>query len=242
TIFFIIFFTIFFSSCLDKSNEYEEMKISDESYLLERDSNEKFFRVEINYPQFQEIKILHLEKVNLLIKDLAFCMLGGETYEDVISNLNEEKENIDISVGAFIDYEILHITENYVSLIFQADIFHGSGPMYTNHYMSTIDLRTGECITFDDILQKEKIIELIQDDNYQLYEGDYNEFGDSHSDVRKEEFINAIEYLLENSDSNSNKYDKNSNRNCGLDDTSLYIYLQFSNSLNGYIILKLFLV
>ncbi|HCD46172.1 MAG TPA: hypothetical protein DEQ64_21080, partial [Lachnoclostridium sp.] len=82
------------------------------------------------------------EELNETLKNTAFSLFGAKTYKEAEVSLKEDKKDPDYSMGISIDYEILCMTNRYMSLIFKADAFYGSGPMYSTHYLATIDLET----------------------------------------------------------------------------------------------------
>ncbi|WP_312442891.1 hypothetical protein [Lacrimispora sp.] len=214
---------------------YEEIEIKHETYLLERENQERFFRIEVNYPQM----INSSEELNETLKNTAFSLFGAKTYKEAEVSLKEDKKDPDYSMGISIDYEILCMTNRYMSLIFKADAFYGSGPMYSTHYLATIDLETAKYITFNDLLDIENINKAIQSGYFEIYEGTYNEFGNSHDVDRIQQFIDTLGASMETEPPINTDYDRNSCQNIGIDKDFIYIYFNFADSLNGYIILKI---
>lgn len=212
----------------------KELELKDETYILERDNNERFFRIEVKYPQ---IKNNLSKEINIILKDTAFSLFERKTSKNAISFLEENKKEKKCSMGAFVDYDILELTDTHISLIFSADVSEGSGSIYSTQYLATIDLKTGQYILLDKLIDIDQLVSVIQQGNFEIYEGDYNELKDGHDIKVIQKFIEKIK----NSESTTlnSDYERDSCQNIGVDKDFLYIYFDFPDSLNGYIILKI---
>lgn len=221
----------------------QDLQVRNEVYVLEREEIENIYpayNVTINYPQFKRVITLDtgLDSVNSLLKDAAFSMYG-KIYAEAITVLEEELRDSYSFEGTHIDYDILQLTNDYISLVFSIDCCVG-GPSYIHQYLVTIDIKKGEYIYFNDMADINEVLEVLQSGNFEIYAGTYSEFSDedAHASDVISCFVETFKEQISTSTTEGN-FDRFSSQNIGLDQKYLYIYFPFEEgySFHGYYIL-----
>lgn len=120
----------------------QDLQIRNDVYTIEREKIEgvqEAYNVTINYPQFDSTDEadIDIDRVNALIKDTAFSMYG-KTSVDAIVVMEEEMRDSHSFEGSLIDYDILQLEKDYISMVFTIDYCVG-GPSYMHQYPVTID-------------------------------------------------------------------------------------------------------
>ncbi len=207
-----------------------------ETYSLER-SEGLFFQVKIDFPQLKNTINGNTEKANELLKDAAFS-IQGKTADAAIALLEEEIQNPDCFDAIDVDYEILRLDENCISVVYEIYSYTGGASPHTHHYMTTIDIGKGEYIELRDLTSVEQLTETLRAGNFEVYTGTYSEFRDEDAHEREviEGFIEALKEKLSEEPTESG-FDRFSSQNIGLDEKNIYVSFPYAISLDGYFIL-----
>ena len=228
-----------------KNGSYYEnnqtLQVKNEVYTLERERNEaNIYNVTINYPQLEGSlgPNKDINKANSLLKDAAFSMYA-KTYVEAVAQLEEEVQDAHAYAGDVINYDILQLDNDYISLVFSIDSCVG-GPSYTHQYSVTIDIEKGEYIYFSDFADIDVVQQMLQSGNFEVYAGTYSEFSDE--DAHDSDVINLFAKTFRkqvSAGTTGEGFDRFSSQNIGLDQQYLYIYFPFENgiSFHGYYIL-----
>ena len=228
-----------------KNGSYYEnnqtLQVKNEVYTLERERNEaNIYNVTINYPQLEGSlgPNKDINKANSLLKDAAFSMYA-KTYVEAAAQLEEEVQDAHAYEGDVINYDILQLDNDYISLVFSIDSCVG-GPSYTHQYPVTIDIEKGEYIYFSDFADIDVVQQMLQSGNFEVYAGTYSEFSDE--DAHDSDVINLFAKTFRkqvSAGTTGEGFDRFSSQNIGLDQQYLYIYFPFENgiSFHGYYIL-----
>ena len=153
--------------------------------------------------------------------------------------LEEEVQDAHAYAGDVINYDILQLDNDYISLVFSIDSCVG-GPSYTHQYPVTIDIEKGEYIYFSDFADIDVVQQMLQSGNFEVYAGTYSEFSDE--DAHDSDVINLFAKTFRkqvSAGTTGEGFDRFSSQNIGLDQQYLYIYFPFENgiSFHGYYIL-----
>lgn len=210
-----------------KSSKEAEGAAFGETYSLER-SEGLVFQVNIDFPQLKNTINGNTEKANELLKDAAFS-IQGKTADAAIALLEEEIQNPDCFDTIDVDYEILRLDENCISVVYEIYSYTGGASPHTHHYMTTIDIGKGEYIELRDFTSVEQLTETLRTGNFEVYTGTYSEFRDE--DAHEQE---AIGGFIESTESG---FDRFSSQNIGLDEKNIYVSFPYAISLHGYFIL-----
>lgn len=223
----------------------QNLHIRNEGYSLYRERNERnesnIYSVTVNFPQLEDAgdSDMDINKVNLLIKDAAFS-LYGETSEEAITRLKGEVKDLNAYAGAVIDYVILQLENDYISLAFTIDSCVG-GPSYMHQYLVTINMEKGEYIYFSDLADLDKVQEVLQMGDFKVYAGTYSLFNeeDAHDPDVIHGFVETFKEQIRVS-TTEGSFDRFSSQNIGLDKQYLYIYFPSEDrmSFHGYYILS----
>lgn len=242
-IFALIVILSLFYTVLNSMEKKQNLQIRNEVYSLKREKTENLqatYNVMVNFPQLEDAGDLDVDinKVNLLIKDAAFSMYG-ETSAEAITRLEEELQDSNAFEGTVIDYDVLQLENDYISLAFSIDSCVG-GPSYMHQYLVTINIEKGEYIYFSDLADLDEVQEVLQRGDFEVYAGTYSEFSDE--DAHNPDVINCfVETFKEQISANTTEgsFDRFSSQNIGLDQRYLYIYFPFEEgySFHGYYIL-----
>ncbi|MBD5548619.1 MAG: DUF4163 domain-containing protein [Lachnospiraceae bacterium] len=234
-----------FVYCLSYRNYFDSIstkamnmiEIRSEQYLLERNKEDGSFwyRIEVNYPQIANAsEACSMEKINMHLRDAAFS-LYEKTYEEAITYL---KENTEYEASTEIEYDILQLSDVYISLIFNVVSVTG-GPSYMQHYLMTINVSDGEYILLKDLENSDKLISLVESGTFEVFEGTYSELHEDyfHEPEAIKRLVEMLENELENHTLNGG-FDRYSSQNIGMDEENLYFYFPFEEAFHGYVILR----
>lgn len=221
----------------------QDLQVRNDVYSVEREKIEgvwEAYNVTINYPQFDSTDEadIDIDRVNALIKDAAFSMYG-KTSADAITVLEEELRDSHSYEESFIDYDILQLEQDYISMVFTIDYCVG-GPSYMQQYPVTIDIKKGEYIYFNDLEDFNEVLNVLRSGNFEVYAGTYSEFTDE--DAHGQEAIRCFTETFEEQISKSvmeGSFDCFSSQNIGIDEQHIYIFfpLEEGISFHGYYIL-----
>lgn len=142
----IVFYTV-----LNSMENKRTLQVKNDVYSLGRERNEtNIYNITINYPQLEDGIGLNIDinKVNSLLKDAAFSVYA-KTYVKAVAQLEEEVQDAHAYAGDVIDYDLLWLDNDYISLVFSIDSCVG-GPSYMHQYPVTIDIEKGQYIYFSD--------------------------------------------------------------------------------------------
>lgn len=213
-----------------------EGAVFDETYSLER-SEGLFFQVNIDFPQLKNTINGNTEKANELLKDAAFS-IRGKNADAAIALLEEVIQNPYCFEAIDVDYEILRLDENCISVVYEIYSYTGGASPHIHHYMMTIDIGKGEYIELRDLTSVEQLTETLRAGNFEVYTGTYSEFRDEDAHEREviEGFIEALKEKLSEEPTESG-FDRFSSQNIGLDEKNIYVSFPYAISLDGYFIL-----
>lgn len=221
----------------------QDLQVRNDVYSVEREKNEgvwEAYNVTINYPQFDSTEEagIDIDRVNALIKDAAFSMYG-KTSADAITVLEEELRDSHSYEESFIDYDILQLDQEYISMVFTIDYCVG-GPSYMQQYPVTIDIKKGEYIYLNDLADLNEVLNVLRSGNFEVYAGTYSEFTDE--DAHGQEAIRCFTETFEEQIRKSvteGSFDRFSSQNIGIDEQYIYIFfpLEEGISFHGYYIL-----
>ena len=206
----------------DNGEESVEPFIDDENFILERERAEGLiFYVDISFPQLESNIYPNVEELNSLLKDAAFAFYGMSS-EDALLLLEKEKDDIpDFSLH--VDYDVLHVGNDYISVVFTVDGLTG-GPSVMHQYLVTVDMKSGEYIYFDNLVIIDQVLKVLQLGNFKVYAGTYFEFDDdAHEPDIIEQFIKIFKEQVSVGIPEA-AFDRFSSQNIGLDKDFLYIY------------------
>ena len=139
----IVFYTV-----LNSMENKRTLQVKNDVYSLGRERNEtNIYNITINYPQLEDGIGLNIDinKVNSLLKDAAFSVYA-KTYVKAVAQLEEEVQDAHAYAGDVIDYDLLWLDNDYISLVFSIDSCVG-GPSYMRQYPVTIDIEKGNTFT-----------------------------------------------------------------------------------------------
>ncbi len=230
----VIILFLFVVGCSEQNT-----RIENEQYVLEKktEENEFVYRIEINFPQILNMPNSSLiEKSNILLKDAAFSVYGN-TYDSAIKYIEKCKNEFGYEPSTLIEYDILSLSDDYISLIFHVDSFAVSS--YTHHYLVTIDIGSGEYIFLNDLKDIEELINLINMNNFVVVEGTYSEFPeeDLYQPEITEKFVEILCNELKDN-ALDDVFDRFSSQNIGMDGENLYLYFPLAEAFHGYVILQ----
>ena len=229
---------------LNSMEKNQNLHIRNEVYSLYRERTENLqapYYVMVNFPQLEDAGDLDVDinKVNLLIKDAAFSMYG-ETSAEAITRLEEEVRDLNAFEGTEIDYDVLQLENDYISLAFSINSCVW-GPSYMHQYLVTINMEKGEYIYFSDLADLDEVQEVLQMGDFEVYAGTYFEFNeeDAHDPDVIHCFVETFKEQIRVS-TTEGSFDRFSSQNIGLDKQYLYIYFSFEEgvSFHGYYILS----
>ena len=246
-IFLLVLLGLFCFQIAEKGEKSESpMQIQDESYILQKDRDEhgRFMNINIQYPQLTGEKNSDLDAANRLIKEAAFAVLcNGEEVEDVVAALEKEKEDLSTSTAYYVEYKILYLGDDCISMVFSMDFCVG-GPSAYHDYVVTVDIKNGRYIYFNDYADIDKVLQIVLSGDFVVYEGTCNEVTDEevHKPESLKRFTKIFREKIYTSETGGN-FDRYSSQNIGLDEEYLYIYFNIPNerwivrSFHGYFIL-----
>lgn len=218
----------------------ETLQIENVVYSLKRQGDkESPFVVSIEFPQLKGTSDFDMDKVNALIKDMAFAACGKTSY-DAIKQLEKEWEDLNSDrTSVHVSYEILNLEQDYISLVFMLQSFTG-GPSYMHQYLVTVDLKNARYVYFNEFADMEQVLEAVQAGDYKVYAGTYSEVSEEyvHKPDMRNRFVQQFKDRIEIGVPQEG-IDCFSSQNIGLDKEYLYIYFLFdySDSFHGYYIL-----
>lgn len=198
--------------------------------------------IEINYPQiYRHQNTNRIVRSNDLLKEAAY-ILYGENF-DTASDCIDEIMNSSSYEYALIDYELLHMSDDYISIIY--DVFAtGGGTAYFHNYPVTVDLNTGKYIYLYDITSADKVLDAVRNGNFTVYIGLYSEV--CEADVHEKDVIDLMLQELKTSlkeTADTDSFDMYSSQNIGLDKEYLYLFFTFwgtgTESFHGYYIISI---
>ena len=164
----------------------------------------------------------------------------GETSAEAITRLEGEVQDLNAYAGTEIDYDVLQLENDYISLAFSIDSCVG-GPSYMHQYLVTINMEKGEYIYFSDLADLDEVQEVLQMGDFEVYAGTYFEFNeeDAHDPDVIHCFVETFKEQIRVS-TTEGSFDRFSSQNIGLDKQYLYIYFPFEEgvSFHGYYILS----
>jgi hypothetical protein len=213
------------------SVRYKE-KIGRDPYL---DLNLKFPQIEGNSDY---------SKANKTIKDIMFMTFDGEKYDESIKMFKKmiEGEKLGYFSGDT-TYEIIYASDSEVSFII--DVVKASTNRVNNSMCcATIDLASGEVIPFTDYFTVESVAEAIRSARFELLEGPHSPgaYKGNEPEIVKgfaEEFeLNLEYYESRHKEFGRDKYIDGSALNFCMDDECIYLAYYYSDSLDGFIMLK----
>lgn len=219
--------------------EYE----TEELWRLEKKSDVykgsvQYSEITVNYPQiYCRTDSEKAENANALIKQAAYAVWGN-TYEEAASQL-EEWQKDSYREGTDIDYEVLHCSNDYISVIFSVLSTTG-GPSYFGHYPVSVDLNKGEYIGLYDITSKEQVLDAVKDGKFKVYIGTYSEADEE--DFHNPEVLDLLAEELEDSLGKppAEGFDRFSGWNLGMDEEDIYIRIYLSDiAFHDYVILSI---
>lgn len=114
----IVFYTV-----LNSMENKRTLQVKNDVYSLGRERNEtNIYNITINYPQLEDGIGLNIDinKVNSLLKDAAFSVYA-KTYVKAVAQLEEEVQDAHAYAGDVIDYDLLWLDNDYISLVFSID-------------------------------------------------------------------------------------------------------------------------
>ena len=232
----IVFYTV-----LNSMENKRTLQVKNDVYSLGRERNEtNIYNITINYPQLEDGICLNIDinKVNSLLKDAAFSVYA-KTYVKAVAQLEEEVQDAHAYAGDVIDYDLLWLDNDYISLVFSIDSCVG-GPSYMHQYPVTIDIEKGQYIYFSDFADINEVLQALQTGNFEVYAGTYSEFSseDAHAPDVIKQFSETFQEQVSASTTGEG-FDRFSSQNIGLDQQYLYIYFPFEKgiSFQGYYIL-----
>lgn len=240
----VICFILLCFSCLyiikTNSDKKQIPQIRDENFILERERAEGLiFYVDISFPQLESNIYPNVEELNSLIKDAAFAFYGVSS-EDALLLLEKEKDDIpDFSLH--VDYDVLHMGNEYISVVFTVNVLTG-GPSVMHQYLVTVDMRGREYIYFDNFVNIDQVLKVLQLGNFEVYAGTYFEFddNDAHAPGIIDQFIKIFNEQVSVGIPEA-AFDRFSSQNIGLDKDFLYIYFPAKGiwSFHDYYILRI---
>lgn len=218
--------------------------------------------IEVHYPQIQSGSDAD-NITNNALRNAAFSFFDDIvvhegaiymkelTYEEVLHQFEAESQNpmtIDI---ATVEYKVLQCTTDYVSIIFSAEAGNGAS-VYSTQYVATIDVKTGQYVHIQDILDTEELMHILADNHFEVCVGTYSEVHEE--DVRETE--NIVRYIGTFAEMYNKKtgqsdwhpvqhtavdqhYDSQSCENIGMDTEGLYIYFLDDMAFEEYFIFKI---
>lgn len=219
-------------------NKVKDIEIKDEQYIFEKNKKDGslWYRIEINYPQLLALSESdRIERINMLLKNASFSVFES-TYDEAITYLKELEREDRYEASVVNQYDILHLSNNYISLIYEVEAVSGRVSIY--HYYVTIDMDKGEYVGLNDLANRNQLINLIESGNFEVIEGTYSEL---HGDYfhQPEVIASFVEMLKSELDNRkfSDGYD-DSCQNIGMDEENLYLHFYFYDSLNGHVLLR----
>lgn len=228
----------------EKGKNFEPfLQIQDKEFVLQKDRDEKgkLMNINIKYPKVTGSEDLELDEVNRLIENAAFAPLcAGETVENTVAVL--EKESIHRSISYVVEYKLLYLGEDYISLAFHMFTCAG-GPSSVQDYVVTVNMKNGEYIHFSDYADIVKVIPIMRDGDFLVYKGTCNDVTDE--EIHKSEICSRLTTIfrekIRTTEMNGD-FDCYSSQNIGLDEEYLYIYISVPDqsvvpSFHGYFIL-----
>lgn len=212
----------------------------------DRDDHGRFMSVSIKYPKFTGMEDLNLDNVNSLVKEAAFAPLcdDGSTVEDAVAALEKEQENLSTSTSCDVDYKLLYVGDDYISLVFHMFACVG-GPSAVHDYMVTLDIKEGRCVYFNDYADTSQALSAIVSGEFTVYEGTCNDVTEEY--VHNSETCSRLAKIFRENiyaGGPDGKFDRYSSQNIGLDEEGLYIFISVPDqdvvqSFHGYFILRI---
>lgn len=245
---FLLVLTGLFCFQIAENGEKSElsMQIQDEAYILQKDRDDhgRFMNINIQYPQLTGERNSDLDAANRLIKEAAFAVLcNGEEVEDVVAALEREKEDLSASTAYSVEYKLLYLGDDCISMVFSMVSCVG-GPAAYHDYVVTVDIKNGRYIYFNDYAEIDKVLQIVLSGDFVVYEGTCNEVTDEevHKPESLKRFTKIFREKIYTSETGED-FDRYSSQNIGLDEEYLYIYFNIPNehwivrSFHGYFIL-----
>lgn len=240
--------------------------LTEASYQYEKendwDDRWRGVHIEVHYPQIQSGSDADYITNNAL-RNTAFSFFddveiheGGIytkelTYEEVLHRFEAKSQDPMTIYIATVEYKVLQCTTDYVSIIFSAEAGNGAR-VYSTQYVATIDVKTGQYVHIQDILNTEELMHIFADNHFEICVGTYSEVHEE--DVRETE--NIVRYIGTFAEMCNKKagqpdwhpvqhtaadqhYDSDSCENIGIDEEGLYIYFTDDMAFQGYFIFKI---
>lgn len=193
-------------------------------------TNDATATIVISYP---EIVGLGDETICRKINHLLYsCALNYYQKTDhYMALLPVVQGNLDVNVS----YEILSQCENFLSLKYEECISYYR--VNKSVRFLTIDLKTGELMSILDVVDLPSIQTDINNGDYTILNGTYSPEGwNGYEEYIREDFIDVMQKIY-NCQDGTDKNFYNEDNNFGLDESGLYLCFNYSDSLNGYVIL-----
>lgn len=231
---FAICFTIIISVCVFFKQERLSLEKKSDFY----EGSVQYSEITVNYPQLnRSVDSEKVEIANTLIKQAAFSMWGN-TYDEATTYL-EEWQKDSYREETVIDYEVIHFSHAYISVIVSVFSVTG-GPSYFGHYPVSVDLNKGEYIRIYDITSKEQVINAVKDGKFTVYIGTYSEVDEEY--MHKPEVIDLLAEEMEKSlwEPLVEGFDRFSGWNIGMDGENIYVYVYLPDiAFHDYVILRI---
>lgn len=218
--------------------------------------------IEVHYPQIQSGSDAD-NITNNALRNAAFSFFDDIvvhegaiymkelTYEEVLHQFEAESQDPMTIYIATVEYKVLQCTTDYVSIIFSAEAWNGAS-LYSTQYVATIDVKTGQYVHIQDILNTEELMHILADNHFEVCVGTYSEVHEE--DVREtENIVRYIETFTEMYNKKTGQsdwhpvqhtavdqhYDSQSCENIGMDTEGLYIYFLDDMAFEEYFIFKI---
>lgn len=195
--------------------------------------------IDVYFPQISMPNDKNLEyRINDKLK-IPLLLFGNNENERIKYFEDFSKDGIRNIETVYSSYEILFLSEEYLSINYTGDFIWGNGVSPIN-FMATIDLNTGTFLLLDEIFDFDSIVSAIERGEYELLEGAYNSgFGNGYEDDRKMMYIESLKNGIDSFKMNKEEFGLYSSNTFTTDGTYLYVYALDDDTLDGYFILKL---
>jgi hypothetical protein len=193
------------------------------------------------------------DKVNEVLDEIVYRMLGGEHSADILKAFMESFNNGELmnsprpGFGSDITYEMPHFSDKYVSFILHRFLFWGGPYPTTGKDILTIDLSTGARLRIDDVYERDAMINSFKEGSFTIEEGMYMPAGWSYDDEEVRRILARVvtDSLNGAAQPPSDRVPWNQTGTFFIDDFAVVsknealLKVYYRDSLNGYVILKL---
>lgn len=182
------------------------------------------------------------DEINFLLKYIPLSLVGDAFFD--VDELEQfvlvpiSGVNLPFKWSASVEYEVLYNNNEVISIVYYGECSDSSKVWVEKSY-ATIEINTGKLTTLENTYDRDLLLASINDGVYDVIDGTYMPDGwDPHDPSIRALFLDALEKEL-SLETNDTMYNRHSCQNYGIDADNIYIKFLFSDSLRGYVVLRI---